>query len=104
MVEIQAEKNVIKTDLLAFGESELAAKIDGLTDDQVEEIGRISARHISRGGYISKVITYGVIEFFEGKVREPKRKRRNMSVYARKSVDNKKAKQQNFITRLISKL
>ena len=93
MVEIQSDRNVIKIDLLAYGESELAAKIDGLTDDQLKEIGRISARHMYRGGFIAKTHTYGVIEFFEGKAREPKRKRRDMSVYATKSVDNKKTKQ-----------
>jgi hypothetical protein len=79
MIEIQADRDVIKTDLLAYGESELAAKIDGLAEDQLKEIGRIAANHISKGGYLAKTITYGVIEFFEGEVREPKRKKRDMS-------------------------
>ena len=104
MIEIQADRDVIKTDLLAYGEFELAAKIDGLTDDQLKEIGRIAANQISKGGYLAKTITYGVIEFFEGEVREPKRKKRDMSFYTTKPVDDEKTKQQNFTTKLFSKL
>ena len=104
MVEIQADRNVIKTDLLAYGESELAAKIDELSDDQIREIGRMAAKHISRGGYLAKTITYGVIEYFEGQIREPKRKKRDMSFYATKPVEVEKAQKQNFIAKLIQKL
>ena len=104
MVEIQADRKLIKTDLLAYGEIELAAKIDELSDDQLRDIGRIAAKHISRGGYIAKTITYGVIEYFEGQVREPKRKKRDMSFYATKSVEVEKTKKNNLITKLIRKL
>lgn len=103
MVEIQADRKVIKTDLLAYGESELAAKIDELSDNQLRDIGRIAAKHISRGGYVAKTITYGVIEYFEGQVREPKRKKRDMSFYSTKPVENEKVRKQYFISKLIRK-
>ncbi len=78
---ILASRHSIKIDLLAYGEIELAGRIDNLSDSELNAIGAIGSKHIAKGGYISKTIVYGAIEFFEGEVREPKRKKRDMSVY-----------------------
>ena len=78
---ICATRHSIRQDLLAYGEAELAIKLDQANDDDLDEIGRLAMKYISEGGYISKHTTLGAIEFFERKRREPKRKRRDMSAY-----------------------
>ena len=78
---IVASRHSIKQDLLAYGENDLAKQIDYLSDNDLKKIGELAARHIGQGGYISKHIALGAIEFIEGNQREPKRKKRDMSVY-----------------------
>ena len=79
---IIATKKSIQQDLLAYGEEQLAKQIDKLSDDDLKEIGKLASKHIGEGGYIAKHITLGVIEYIEGKKREPKRKKRDLSVYS----------------------
>jgi hypothetical protein len=78
---IIASRQSIKQDLLAYGENDLAMQIEKLSDDDLNKIGELAAKHIEQGGFISKHVALGAIEFIEGKQREPKRKSRNMSVY-----------------------
>jgi len=78
---IAASRYSIKQDLLAYGENDLAKQIDHLTDEDLNLIGELAAKYIGEGGYISKHIALGAIEFIEGKKREPKRKKRDLSVY-----------------------
>jgi hypothetical protein len=83
---ILASRNSIKQDLLAYGEVDLAKMIDNLTDSDLNKIGEMAVKHIGKGGYLSKTIVYGAIEFLEGKLREPKRKKRDLSVYKNDTV------------------
>ena len=78
---IRATRHSIRQDLLAYGEPELAVKLDHASDADLDEIGRLAMKYIGEGGYLSKHITLGAIEFFEKQQREPKRKRRDMSAY-----------------------
>ncbi len=72
---ILASRHSIKQDLLlAYGENELVSRIDNLPDEDLNKIGELATKHIGHGGYISKQIALGAIEFFEGSMREPKRK------------------------------
>ena len=77
----QLNKESIILDLMAYGEKELAEKAEELTDEQIAEIHELASKSVCRGGNAVKTIVYGVIEYFEGQCREPKRKHRNMSVY-----------------------
>ena len=74
-------------DLKAYGEFELAEKIDSLSDEDLNRIGILSAKNIGLGGYCSKHIALGAIEFFEGNKREPKRRKRDLSVYNEKEKE-----------------
>ena len=94
---ILASRHSIKQDLLAYGEVDLAKLIDNATDSDLNKIGAIAAKHTGKGGYLSKTIVYGAIEFFEGKFREPKRKKRDMSVYTNDSTKDN----ENTIGRLL---
>jgi hypothetical protein len=78
---IAASRHSIKQDLLAYGENDIAKQIDHLSDDDLNRIGELAAKYIGQGGYISKHIALGAIEFIEGKKRETKRKKRDLSVY-----------------------
>jgi hypothetical protein len=92
---IVASRHIITQDIRAYGEDDLAEIINNLSDEELNEIGRLASKHIGNGGYISKQVVLGAIEFFEGKVREPKRKKRKLSVY-----DNKENKpEENLIER-----
>ena len=96
---IVANKHSIKQDLLAYGENDLAKQIDLLSDDDLNRIGELAAKHIGQVGYISKYIALGAIEFIEGVKREPKRKKRDLSVY-----DNKEPKpKESVIARITNK-
>ena len=86
---IAASRHSIKQDLLAYGENDLAKQIDHLSDADLNKIGELAARYIGQGGYISKHIALGAIEFIEGRQREPKRKKRDMSVYDIKEPEPK---------------
>lgn len=96
---IVASRRSIKQDLLAYGENDLAKRIDHLSDDDLNKIGELAARYIGQGGYISKHIALGAIEFIEGKQREPKRKKRDMSVYDIKEPEPK----ENAIRRMLNR-
>ncbi len=78
---ILADKESIVQDLMAYGEFELAEKAGMLTEEEIKALGRVAARHIGKGGNLSKTIVLGAIEYFEGEYREPGRKRRDMSYY-----------------------
>lgn len=86
---ILQSKFSIKQDLLAYGEKDLADKIDSLSDDELNQIGELGAKYIREGGYISKMIVLGAIEYIEGKKREPKKKKRDLSVYNTKEPETK---------------
>jgi len=96
---IAASRHSIKQDLLAYGENDLAKQIDQLSDDDLNTIGELAAKYIGQGGYISKHIALGAIEFIEGVKREPKRKKRDLSVYDNKELEPK----ENVISRIINK-
>lgn len=83
---ILASRKSIKMDLLAYGEVDLAERIDHLTDYDLNKIGEVASKYIGKGGYMSKTIVYGAIEFLEGNPREPKRKRRDLSFYKNDNV------------------
>jgi len=97
---IVKSRHSIKQDLLAYGENDLAKQIDHLSDDDLNRIGELAASYIGQGGYISKHIALGAIEFIEGKKREPKRKKRDLSVYDIKEPEPK----ENVFSRILSKL
>lgn len=78
---IVASRHSIKQDLLAYGENELAKQVDKLSDTDLNRIGELASSYIGQGGFISKHIALGAIEYIEGKKREPKRKKRDLSVY-----------------------
>ena len=78
---ILATRHSIKQDLLAYGELELANRVDQATEEDLNEIGRLAGKHIGEGGYIALHVALGAIEFFEKAPREPKRTRRDLSVY-----------------------
>jgi hypothetical protein len=86
---ILESRHGIKLDLKAYGEFELAEKIDSLSDEELNQIGILAAKYISQGGYLSKHITLGAIEFFEGNKREPIKMKRNLSVYDEKEPEPK---------------
>ena len=96
---IAASRHSIKQDLLAYGENDLAKQIDQLSDDDLNRIGELAAKYIGQGGYISKHIALGAIEFIEGKKRETKKKKRDLSVYAIQEPEPK----ENVIGRILSK-
>ena len=96
---IAASRHSIKQDLLAYGENDLAKQIDHLSDDDLNKIGELAARYIEQGGYISKHIALGAIEFIEGKQREPKRKKRDLSVYDIKEPEPN----ENVIRRMLNR-
>jgi hypothetical protein len=96
---IAASRHSIKQDLIAYGENDLAKQIDQLSDDDLNIIGELAAKYIGQGGYISKHIALGAIEFIEGVKREPKRKKRDLSVYDNKEPEPK----ENVISRIINK-
>jgi hypothetical protein len=96
---IAASRHSIKQDLLAYCENDLAKQIDPLSDDDLNKIGELASRYIGQGGYISKHIALGAIEFLEGKQREPKRKKRDMSVYDMKKLEPK----ENVIRRILNR-
>ena len=81
---ILADKKSIIQDLKGDGEFDLVSKAELLTEDEIQEIGKLAAKYIGKGGYISKMIVLGAIEYFEGKYRVPKRKRRDMSYYKKR--------------------
>lgn len=87
----------IKQDLTAYGEYGLAKQIDQLSDEELNRIGELAAKYVGQGGYISKHIALGAIEFLEGKKREPKRKKRDLSVYDIKEPELK----ENIIARIL---
>lgn len=97
---IIASRHSIKQDLLAYGENDLAKQIDHLTDDDLNRIGELAAKYIGQGGYVSKHIALGAIEFIEGKKRETIRKKRDLSVYDIKEPVPK----ENLIRRMLNKL
>ena len=97
---ITASRYSIKQDLLAYGENDLAKQIDHLTDDDLDKIGELASKYIGQGGYISKHITLGAIEFIEGKKREPKRKKRDLSFYDNKEPEPK----ENLINRILNRI
>lgn len=96
---IEASRHTIKLDLLAYGEHDLAEKMDRLSDEDLDRIGELAAKHIGEGGYISKHIALGAIEFLEGKQREPKRKKRDLSVYNIQEPEPK----ENVLGRIMNK-
>lgn len=96
---IVASRHSIKQDLLAYGETDIAKQIDNLSDDDLNQIGELAAKYIGQGGYISKHIALGAIEFIEGKTREPKKKKRDLSVYDIKEPEPK----ENLISRVLNK-
>lgn len=97
---IAVSRHSIKQDLFAYGENDLAMKIDHLSDDDLNKIGELATEYIGQGGYISKHIALGAIEFIEGKPRETKRKKRNMSAYDIKESEPK----ENVIRRLLNRI
>lgn len=97
---IAASRHSIKQDLLAYGENELAKQIDKLSDNDLNQIGELASKYIGQGGYISKHIALGAIEFIEGATREPKRKKRDLSIYENTEPDPK----ENVIGRVLNKL
>lgn len=97
---IAASRHSIKQDLLAYGENDLAKQIDHLSDDDLNQIGVLAAKYIGQGGYISKQIALGAIEFLEGVKRETKRKKRDLSVYDNKEPEPK----ENVIGRMLNRL
>ncbi len=78
---IAASRFSIKRDLLAYGEEELASRVDHASDADLNAIGQLAMKHIGERGYVARHIVLGAIEFYEGVTREPRRKRRDMSVY-----------------------
>lgn len=94
-----ASRHSIKQDLFAYGENDLAKLIDNISDGDLNKIGQLAARYIGQGGYISKHIALGAIEFIEGKQRDPKRKKRDMSVYDIKEPEPK----ENVIRRMLNR-
>jgi hypothetical protein len=96
---IIASRHSIKQDLLAYGETNLAQKIDKLSDVDLNKIGELASKHISKGGYLSKTIVYGAIEFLEGEFREPLRKKRDLSIYKEDTFKDN----ENLISRMIKK-
>jgi hypothetical protein len=97
---IAASRHSIKQDLLAYGENDLAKQIDLLSDEDLNRIGELAAKYIGQGGYISKHIALGAIEYIEGIKREPKRAKRDLSVY-----DNKEpVPKENVIGRILKRL
>jgi hypothetical protein len=97
---IAASRYSIKQDLLAYGENDLAKQIDDLSDDDLNRIGELAAKHIGQGGYISKHVALAAIEFIEGKARETKRKKRDLSVYD----SNEPEPKENVFSRILNKL
>lgn len=97
---IRATKHSIRQDLIAYGEVELAINLDQANDADLDEIGRLAMKFLSDGGYLSKHIAMGAVEFFEGTPRELKRKRRNMSAYLMQEPEPK----ENLIERIFRKL
>lgn len=68
-------------ELEAYGETEAAEKLIGLSDSQIREIGLLAHAHYSRaddgrGPVLDTAICLGVIEFLEGSPRPLRRKRR----------------------------
>ena len=96
---IVASRFSIKQDLIAYGENDLAKQIDQLTDEDLNRIGELAAKYIGQGGYISKQIVLGAIEFLEGQKREPIRKKRDLSVYNIQEPEPK----ENIIARIFKK-
>ena len=97
---IAANRHSIKQELLSYGEYDLAKQIDQLSDNDLNRIGELASKYIGQGGYISKHIALGAIEFIEGKKREPKRKKRDLSVYDNKEPEPK----ENVIGRIMNRL
>jgi hypothetical protein len=80
-VRIETDKDTLKKALLSYGETELAAKVDALTDEQIKTIGEYAARHIGQNKLVAKTIALGAIDYFEGKSRSLKKNRRDLSFY-----------------------
>lgn len=86
---ILTDKKSLKLDLIAYGEFDLALKVDSISDVDMHRIGKLAMKHINNGTYISKHLTMGAIAFFEGQSREPQRKRRDLSVYKKSTPEHK---------------
>jgi hypothetical protein len=97
---IAASRHSIKQNLLAYGENDLAKQIDHLSDDDLNQIGVLAAKYLEQGGYISKHIALGAIEFLEGVKRETKRKKRDLSVYD----NNEPEPKEKVIARILKRL
>jgi hypothetical protein len=78
---IQFQKSVLKRDLQAYGEDELAERMDELSLEDLELIGALAANYMRKHRLIDAMIVQGAVEFFEGKERELKRKKRIMKFY-----------------------
>lgn len=97
---IITNRHSIKQDLGAYGEHDLAQQIDQLSDDDIIQIGKLAAKHTEQGGFISKHIVMGAIEHIEGVKREPKRQKRDLSVYKSPESEPK----ENIIGRVLNRL
>ncbi|MCD6659751.1 MAG: hypothetical protein LT105_06290 [Lentimicrobium sp.] len=60
----------------------------------------MAAKHTEQGGFISKHIVLGTIEHIEVVKREPKRQKRDLSVYKSPESDPK----ENIIGRVLNRL
>jgi len=76
-----ASKQNIRIALLAYGEAEIAAKLNPLTDEQILTIADMSMKFIADTSLIDKMLALAAVEFFEGKKRNLKKNRRDMSYY-----------------------
>lgn len=78
---ILASKQNIMTALLAYGEFEVAEKVDKLADEQVLQIGKIAMNYVATNNLVDKTLALAAVEYVEGKKRDLKRNRREMKYY-----------------------
>ena len=81
---IVAELSSISTDLLAYGEDDVARWVLSLSSEQHDQLGHLAAEILYRSKenmYLAKALALAAVQMHEGAARPLKRKRRMMHVY-----------------------
>ncbi len=80
---IQFNKEVLIDVLKAYGETSFLERAENISEIELTQIGNLAGNYIGKYNLVHRTIIAGVIEFYEGKEREPKFKRRNLKAYNR---------------------
>jgi len=102
--KIEFKKDNLKMILLSYGETELAKKVETLTDNEINVIGELALKYIAQFNLVDQTIACGAVEFMEGTYRPLKRKKRDMKYYQGIGTTEKKIEEKEKSESVTGKL